>query len=118
VTPLKGAPAVRRLKSYSASSGYVYQYVYEGCRRRGAATEYVFAISAGRDSYHRIPVLLEDAVLAAWAAAHRPLAGAEPYALAKLALLAALDERSPEDLASAVIPGVDEISAHAATLDL
>ena len=57
-------------------------------------------------------------MLAAWAAAHRPLAGAEPYALAKLALLAALDERSPEDLASAVIPGVDEISAHAATLDL
>ena len=30
--PLTGAPAVRRLKSYSAQSGYVYQYFYEGQR--------------------------------------------------------------------------------------
>ena len=30
--PLTGAPAVRRQKTYSAESGYVYQYFYEGQR--------------------------------------------------------------------------------------
>ena len=30
--PLAGAPPVRRLKTYSARSGYVYQYRYQGSR--------------------------------------------------------------------------------------
>lgn len=118
MTPLQGAPAVRRLKSYSAATGFVYQYVYEGFRRRDTAVEYVFAVTADRETYRRIPVWLDDGVLQTWAAAHRPLAGAEPYALAKLALLAALDARAPEGLGSPVTPGLDEIAAHAATLDL
>ena len=37
--PLTGAPAVRRLKSYSAQSGYVYQYFYEGQRHSVAAAK-------------------------------------------------------------------------------
>ena len=118
MTPLEGAPAVRRLKSYSADSGFVYQYVYEGSRRRDHATEYVFAVTADRDTYQRVPVFLADAALAAWADAHRPLAGAEPYALAKLALLDALDRRTSADLAPPVIPSPGEIAAYAARLDL
>ena len=30
--PLRGAPEVRREMSYSADTGYVYQYFYEGYR--------------------------------------------------------------------------------------
>ena len=52
--PLTGAPAVRRLKSYSAQSGYVYQYFYEGQRpfRSGgeSGVEFVFTLSADRKS--------------------------------------------------------------------
>lgn len=118
MTPLQGAPAVRRLKSYSAATGFVYQYVYEGFRRRDSDVEYVFAVTADRATYQRTPVRLADGVLQAWAGAHRPLAGAEPFALAKLSLLAALDARAPDDLGLPVTPSLDEIAAHAATLDL
>ena len=45
--PLTGAPPVRRQKTYSAESGYVYQYFYEGQRaaeRNGSAgAQYVDA---------------------------------------------------------------------------
>jgi hypothetical protein len=43
--PLSGAPAIRRMKTYSAQSGYVYQYFYE-VQRPG--TEFVFSVSADR----------------------------------------------------------------------
>ena len=51
-TALTGAPPVRRMKSYSAQSGYVYQYYYEGQRlfRHGPdhGTEFVFSLSPDR----------------------------------------------------------------------
>ena len=53
--PLTGAPAVRRMKSYSAQSGYVYQYFYEGQRpfRSGGESgiEFVFTVSADRKAF-------------------------------------------------------------------
>src|ERR1700676_4019755 len=71
---LPGAPAVRRLKTYSAQSGYVYQYFYEGHRPFRAAgesgTEFVFSISADAKSRHPASVMLGDAAVHAWEAAH------------------------------------------------
>ena len=95
---LSGAPPVRRLKTYSAQSGYVYQYYYEGQRPFSAGgesgTEFVFSISADRKSWRPNRVLLADSAVAAWEAAHaRELSATERYAIGKLALFQAFDER-------------------------
>jgi hypothetical protein len=81
---------VRRMKTYSAQSGYVYQYFYEG--RRGAA--YVFSISADRKNWAPLEVTVEEHALDAWEQSHaRQLSGTERYAIAKIALFQAFDER-------------------------
>jgi len=102
-SPLTGAPAVRRLKSYSAQSGYVYQYFYEGQRplRSGgeSGTEFVFTVSAGRKTFHPVSVLVAEGALRAWQQAHaHPLSSTERYAVSKMALFQAFDERATPDL--------------------
>jgi hypothetical protein len=90
--PLTGAPAVRRLKSYQADSGYVYQYTYSGLRRRLRKTEYVFQCSADRRNWFAVSIFLPDAALAAWEKQHaRTLTDTERYAVAKLGFRALLD---------------------------
>ena len=64
--PLTGAPSVRRQKTYSAQSGYVYQYFYEGMRPHGRGTEFVFTVSADRKTSHPVSVRIEDAALGQW----------------------------------------------------
>ncbi len=97
--PLSGAPAVRRLKTYSAQSGYVYQYYFEGHRPFGSGeqcgVEFVFNISPDRKNWHTTAVLLGRAALRAWEASHqRQLSSTEQYAIAKMALFQAFDERA------------------------
>ncbi len=101
--PLTGAPAVRRLKSYSAQSGYVYQYFYEGQRpfRSGgeSGAEFVFTVSADRKTSHPVSVLVAEEALRAWEQAHsRALSPTERYAVSKMALFQAFDERATPDL--------------------
>jgi hypothetical protein len=97
---LTGAPPVRRLKTYSAQSGYVYQYFYEGHR----GSEFVFSISHDRKTWHSTSVLVSDAAVASWEQAHsRELSSNERYAVAKMALFHAFDERArPEQMQEAV----------------
>jgi hypothetical protein len=91
---LTGAPAVRRQKSYSAQSGYVYQYTWEGQRPMPSGTEYVFLVSADRKTSEPVAIMLEDASLRGWEQAHaRTLSQTERYAIAKMALFQAFDER-------------------------
>jgi hypothetical protein len=95
---LSGTPAVRRLKTYSAQSGYAYQYFYEGHRpfRSGGArgTEFVFSVSADRKNWQATSVLLGDDAVGAWQAAHqRELSSTEQYAIAKMSLFQAFDDR-------------------------
>lgn len=97
-TALSGTPAVRRLKTYSAQSGYAYQYFYEGHRpfhsTGESGTEFVFTISADRKVWHATSVLLSDGAIRAWQAAHqRELSSTERYAIAKMSLFQAFDER-------------------------
>src|SRR5213079_2313732 len=92
--PLTGAPKVRRQKTYSAESGYVYQYFYEGQRaakRDGAeGTEYVFNMSADRKSSSPVSVFLSEQALETWQKEHeRELVSTERYPVAKLALFQA-----------------------------
>jgi hypothetical protein len=101
---LSGTPAVRRLKTYSAQSGYAYQYFYEGHRpfRSGGVrgTEFVFSFSADRKTWHSARVLLGDGAVRAWQSAHqRELSSTERYAIAKMSLFKAFDDRpSPEQM--------------------
>jgi hypothetical protein len=103
VDALTGTPPVRRLKTYSAQSGYVYQYYYEGHRdfrssgERGI--EFVFTISADRKNWHPTSVLVSDEAVAAWESKNaRQLSSTERYAVAKIALFQAFDERAEPSL--------------------
>jgi len=96
--PLAGAPAARREKTYSAASGYVYHYSYSGHRpavREGEpGTEYVFETSSDRRNIFPVCVFLFEAAAARWNSAHaRELSATERYAVAKMALFQAFDER-------------------------
>lgn len=122
--PLTGTPAVRRLKTYSAQSGYVYQYHYEGHRDFRAAgesgVEFVFSISADRKNWHSTSVLVSAAALRAWEESHaRELSSTERYAVAKMALFQAFDERpAPAQMKDEVRVRNADVDAIIETLDL
>ena len=99
--PLTGAPPVRRLKTYSANTGYVYQYFYAG--HRGG--EYVFQASHDRRNYFPVSVVLAAETVESFERDRaRGLNSTEQYAVAKLALFQAFDERRrPDDLREAVL---------------
>jgi hypothetical protein len=101
--PLSGIPEIRRQKTYSAQSGYVYQYFYEGHRALAAnadsGTEFVFTISADRKNWNPASVLVSHAALAEFEQAHaRELNSTERYAIAKMALFQAFDERQTPEM--------------------
>jgi hypothetical protein len=92
--PLRGAPASPRQKTYSAQSGYVYQYFYLGYRPVRGAVEFVFDVSSDRKTSFPVTVLVEDAAVEQWSRRNaRDLSGTERYAVAKVALFQAFDER-------------------------
>lgn len=113
--PLTGAPRKARLKTYSAESGYVYQYVFVGQRpvtSRRAGVEYAFEVCWDRKTNHRVWVLISDDALAPWVRDNgRTLTNSERYAVAKLALRNAFDTRSPERIGEPIAPGPDEARA-------
>lgn len=119
--PLTGAPEIRRTKTYPAASGYVYEYVYEGRRATREGVEYVFSASTGRAPAFPVSVVVPDAALEAWQAPHgREFSDAERYAIAKLALRQAFDDREYPGLLHAgvrVAPGDIETIAHVLGLD-
>lgn len=89
--------AVRRVKSYSAANGYVYQYFfYEVNRIRvngSPVGEFIYAISADRKTTFALRILVEQSALEAWAAVNgRRLTSSEEYAIAKMRLFQAFDE--------------------------
>lgn len=90
---------VRRLKTYTAQTGYVYDYYFVGKRPAldedplAPAGEYVFDISSDRRTTCAVSVFLSPQVLETYAASHgRTLSGPEQYAAVKMRLLQALDE--------------------------
>ena len=92
------APTVRRAKIYSSQSGYVYEYYYEGHRdfRSGGerGTEFVFSLSADRKNWQPTSVLVSDEAVRDWETSNaRQLSSTERYAIAKIALFQAFDER-------------------------
>ncbi len=89
--------AVRRIKSYSASTGYVYQYhFYEVQKtRRGlaAGTEYVYMVSVDRQETFPLRIFVRRSAVEKWGRqTGRALTGTEEYAVAKMRLFQAFDE--------------------------
>jgi len=83
---------VRRRKTYSAASGWVYEYVLMGSAPAAAGTAYRFEVTAGRQPALTVTVVVSASTRRAWEALHaRPLARNEQYALAKLRLLHGFD---------------------------
>ena len=95
--------AAHRVKSYSAATGYVYQYYFYEVEKsqRGAAAgaEYVYMASVDRKHVFPVKIFVARESLEKWAAREgRQFTGTEEYAVAKMRLFQAFDE--VEDLAS------------------
>jgi len=93
--PPKETP--RRVKSYSAATGYTYQYVFHEIRkaRRGLTlgNEYIYLISADRKTSFPLAIFIGRDAVRGWARrTGRDLTGTEEYAVAKMRLFQALDE--------------------------
>ena len=89
--------AVRRIKSYSAANGYVYQYCFYELNRvvleGEPAGEFIYAISADRATSFALRIFVMQSALEAWARANgRSLTSSEEYAVAKMRLFQAFDE--------------------------
>jgi hypothetical protein len=88
---------VRRVKSYSAASGYVYQYYfYEVQKTRfdnADGVEYVYMVSVDRKKVFPVRIFIRrDALDKRAAAKGYELSGTEEYAVAKMRLFRAFDE--------------------------
>ena len=90
---------VRRVKTYSAQTGYVYEYYFVGKRPAIASdpfapsTEFIFDVSSDRKSVFAVSVFLPPQALEAYAASHgRTLSDPEQYAAVKLRLQQGFDE--------------------------
>lgn len=123
-TPLRGARPVRREKTYSADTGYVYQYFYEGYREFTQAGEsgfeHVFSVTSDRISRFPINIFLSHQVIEAWQAGnHRELSATEQYAIVKMTLFAVFDDRTDFDGSERnVNVSLENVDEHAETLDL
>ncbi len=90
---------IRRLKTYTGQTGYVYQYYFVGKRPalegdpEAPSAEYIFDVSADRKTTFVVSVLLQPQALTAWVVSHgRDLSEPEQYAAVKLRLMQAFDE--------------------------
>jgi len=88
---------VRRVKSYSAATGYVYQYYFYEVEKTGkgdsSATEYVYMVSVDRHHVFPMKIIVMQKALQEWSAqTGQELTGTEEYAVAKMRLFQAFDE--------------------------
>lgn len=122
--PLRGARPVRREKTYSADTGYVYQYFYEGYRELKQAGEsgfeHVFSVTSDRISRFPINIFLSHQVIEAWQAGNdRELSATEQYAIVKMTLFALFDDRIDFDVSERNFDvSLENVEEHAETLDL
>jgi len=94
-----------RMKTYSAESGYVYQYYFLESQPRKKlwsrlGTAFLFHVTSDRKEFVVVEVLVEERALEAWQRLHgRALDSNEQYAAAKMRLFRAFDEsETPKQL--------------------
>jgi hypothetical protein len=117
---------VRRMKTYTAQTGYVYQYYFVGKRPAMAeapeapATEYVYDVTKDRQTFFAVSIFLREHAVRSWAGSHgRELTEAEQYAIGKMALFGGFDEI--EDLAGSarrLVVGAEDLERLVETLNL
>jgi hypothetical protein len=90
---------IRRIKTYTGQTGYVYQYYFVGKRPalgsdpEAPATEYIFDVTSDRKTTFAVSVFLRPEALESWATCRgRSLSEPEQYAGVKLRLMQAFDE--------------------------
>jgi hypothetical protein len=86
---------VRRMKTYTGETGYVYQYYFVGSRPalQESAMEYVFDVTSDRKTTFSVSIFLHSTAVSTWEARHgRKLVEAEQYASVKMRLFRAFDE--------------------------
>jgi hypothetical protein len=86
-----------RIKSYSAATGYVYQYQFREVRpiRRGLSfgNEYTYQVSADRKNSFPLNIFVRRDAVDRWGRqTGRPITGTEEYAAAKMRLFEAFDQ--------------------------
>jgi hypothetical protein len=118
--PAKLAVRAPRLKTYSAQSGFVYQYLLAAEEHAGGARRYRFDLSANRGVHSFVTIELADEVNWRWQQTrNRELSPTECYAMAKMKFFETLDSSElalTKDAAVSVSePDMDWI---AATLEL
>ena len=112
---LGGAPRTGRQKTYSAESGYVYQYVLLSFRNHRSGGEdlheYTFEVSGRPGKMSNISIVLKESVLHTWMRGHdREFSASERYGIAKITLKRELDSaESPAWLPESVSPTVGQI---------
>jgi hypothetical protein len=89
--------AVHRIKSYSAASGFVYQYHFVEVvpARRGSSfgNEYTYMVSRDRKTMFPVKIFVRRDAVDRWRRkTGRALTGTEEYAVAKMRLLQVFDE--------------------------
>jgi hypothetical protein len=90
---------VRRIKTYTGQTGYVYQYYFVGKRpaldgdAEAPSTEFIFDVTSDRKTTFAVSIFLRPEAVDAWAASRgRALSEPEQYAGVKLRLMQAFDE--------------------------
>jgi len=90
---------VRRVKTYTASTGFVYEYYFVGKREALAddpfapSTEFIFDVSSDRKTVYAVSIFLSPRALDEYTADRgRVLSEPEQYAAIKLRLMQAFDE--------------------------
>jgi len=114
--PMPRPDAVRRVKSYSAADGYVYQYYFfEGNRAQWQGKpggEFTYVVSIDRRSAFPFKIFVTQSALDSWAKLNgRALSSSEEYAVAKMRLFQAFDEGAVKPAPEGQQPGevlVDE----------
>lgn len=92
---------VRRVKTYTAQTGFVYEYYFVGKRDAlhndpfAPSTEFIFDVSSDRKTIFAVSIFLSPRALEEYAAERgRTLSEPEQYAAVKLRLMQAFDETS------------------------
>ena len=114
--PLMPLPLSQRLKSYSAATGIVYQYIFLGLGGR----RHVFEVSADRQPAFNLSIELRPLELACCAERMgSPLRWNEEYALSKLSLFAAMDAaETAAALRQVIYPTRDELILYMTELNM
>lgn len=118
--PNGGRNTVPRVKTYSAASGYVYQYQFTGHQSEPGGDRYRFTTTQDRRTPFDVFVSLPCAAIRAWETLQRrTLTSTERYAVAKLALFSALDAaESPEQIPEPVVVDAMQASDILSSLDI